>query len=507
MIRKILAMVLGFIIIIPVILADESQTIYVIRELEFEVDGISRPYYLALYGDFKEGERIEGRENLERYIERRIQTLNNQRVLDYTATRIEYFLGTPEADGALPVRLLIFVKDTPWNFVVVPYPKYDSNSGLSISLRAREYNFLGTMNPLRIDLGFASDQDDKQSVNFMIDTNTPFQAFGYNWVFNFDHFLEYTFDEDLYYRNITGVSMNLPWNNTSFTFGLNHFITLNHSDYKDVFGSIDPYIRWGIPLGIQVWDYGHLYYSMGVSGIINYPYDLLPESLRPNAVFSHSLGFGRVDWIGNYRKGLSASLSNSFTWYFDRSDAPLATNLEAVVTFFHPFNKLIGVYSRLRYRHYWRWSDRNDKWLHFDDGGNVLRGVLNKDLHGLNMLSLNLDIPIRVLRFWPSEWLEDPEVSMFNFEMHFSPFMDIALAEGPYYSHSSLPNKEIKFGLDQMITTIGLEIIVYPHIARSLTIRGSLGYNVEKLMERGYQPRFGFVPQWDEIYIGLDFHF
>ena len=508
MIKKVLFLFLAIITVIPTLLANDSNTIYVIRELNFEVDGRSMPYYLSLYGEFEEGERIQGRENLELYIERRIQSLNNQRVLDETATRIEYFLGPPEPDAAIPVRLEIFVRDTPWTFIILPYPKYDSNDGLSISLRAREYNFLGTMNPLRVDLGFASNQDGTRSVNFMVDTTTPFQAFGYDFYFDFDHFLDLTFGGDLYYRNITGITMIYPLvNNLSLTLGLNHLLTFNHSDYKDPYGSIEPRANIRIPLGIEVGNYGQLAYTPGVSGSISYPYSRLPESFRPTATFSHSLGFGRINWIGNYRRGLSASLSNSFTWHFDRSDAPLAVDLVATGTFFHPFNRVIGVYSRLRYRHYWRWSELNDKWLPFEDGGNVIRGVLNKDIHALNMLSLNIDMPIRVLRFWPTQWLEDPEMRLFNFELYLSPFVDLALVNGPFYIHSDPPVKDIKFSLDEMITTMGFEIIVYPDIARSLQIRASFGYHIEKLRERGYQRRFGFIPQWDEIFIGMEFHF
>ena len=507
LIKRLTSLFLGLIIIIPALLAQDSSTVYVIRELNFEVDGRSLPYYLSLYGEIREGERIQGRENHEIYIERRIENLNNQRVLDETATRIDYFLGPPEPDAAIPVRLEIFVKDTPWNLIILPYPKYDSNDGLSISLRAREYNFLGTMNPLRVDLGFASNQDDQQSVNFMIDTNTPFRAFGFDWVFNFDHYIDLTFGEDLYYRNVTGVSMNYPWNNTNFNFGINHLLTFNHSDYKDPYGSIEPYASWAIPLGINVGEYGQLSYTLALAGSISYPYGLLPESFRPTATFSHSLGFGRVNWIGNYRKGLNASLSNSFTWHFDRSDAPLAADLLASVHFYHPFNNIIAIYSRLRYRHFWQWSDRNNRWIAFESGGSDIRGVINREIHGYNMLSFNLDIPIRILRFWPTDWLEDPEMRLFNFEMHFSPFVDIALVEGPYYANSKTELGDIKFSLDNMITTIGFEIIVYPDIARSLQIRASFGYNIEKLRDRGYQPRLGFIPQWDEIFIGMDFHF
>jgi len=120
------------------------------NEIDFDIDGRTRPFALLANGEFREGERIYGKENLEKYISLKRQLLLNQRVLE--EVNIEYSLGAVEKDGAIPVSLIIFVKDT-WNLIILPYPKYDSNEGFSITIKARDYNFLGTMSALKFDLG------------------------------------------------------------------------------------------------------------------------------------------------------------------------------------------------------------------------------------------------------------------------------------------------------------------------------------------------------------------
>jgi outer membrane protein assembly factor BamA len=517
--KKILPFILGFARIIPVLQAQdnsegsnipiigESSDVYVIRGIDFNITGRTLPYYLLLNGEFKEGERIQGNENFEKYLARRIQLLNNQRVLDDTATQIEYFLGEPEEDGAIPVRLLVHVRDT-MNFIILPYPKYDSNDGFSLTLKARDYNFLGTMSPLRIDLGYKLDNDSRNSFNFMIDSDIPFQAFGLDWNINFDHYFELTIDEPLYYQNVTGLSVQVPWRNTTFTFGFNHYLTFNEASseepgsYYDPYGSTALSASWGIPLGIEVGDFGQLSYTPWLSGRISYPYGQMNDGRKPSISWGHSLGFGRVDWIGNQRKGFSASIGNSFSWYFDRSDdAPLAIGFDVGASFYWPFNSIIGVQSRLKYRQSWHWSELNEVWYMAGGSGDVLRGVLNNDIQRHYMLSLNIDFPVRVLRFWPSEWFDNDSLRYFNFEMFVSPFLDMAMAKG------SFDGSEITFSFGDMIKTTGIEVIVYPGIMRSLQIRGSIGYDIDKIRNNGLPLKWGFFPEWNEIYIGVDLYY
>jgi hypothetical protein len=403
---------------------------------------------------------------------------------------------------------LVHVKDS-WNFIIVPHPEYNSNDGFSLTLKVRDYNFLGTLNAIRVDLGY-SQRDGGNTFGFSIESNTPFTALGLNWNLVFDNFFSYTLDEPLFYQNQTGLSLKLPWRATTFTVGINQFLTVNEEnsdENKDIynlgdrfngpFGSTESFVSWRIPLGLEVGDFGELAYTPKLSGRINYPYGSMDDPRKPVTTFSHSFGFGRINWIGNYRKGLSVSVGNAYSWYFDRSDAPLRITLDCKTTFHWPFSKYFGVSSKLRYRQWWQHSEKIDGWIPYRSAGDLVRGVLNKDLRAYQMLSLNLDFPIRILRFWPSEWLDNSRLRFFDFEMHASPFTDIALLEGP----------DSKMRLDNLVHTTGLEVIVFPDFFRSLNIRASIGYNINKIKSDGLPLRWGFFPAWNEIFIGLEHHY
>ena len=495
---------------------ESEDPVYVIREMEFDTDGRTRAFALIYNGEFKEGERIKGKEELDKYLALKTQLLMNQRVLEEVS--IEYSLGWREEDGALPVKLIVHVKDT-WNFVILPYPQYDSNDGLKITLKSRDYNFLGTMSALRVDLGY-SQKNDEKAVNFSIDSDIPFQAFGLNWIFNFDHFFEYTFNEPLYYQNVTGLSLDFPWQLTTFTVGFNQYLTFNEKNSDDnidiygledrfygPYGSTGLFASWKIPFDFEIGDFGELAYTPSLSGRINYPYAKMDEPRKPLASLSHSIGFGRVNWIGNFRKGLSASVGNAFNWYFDRSDAPLQITMDAGTSIYWVFSKYLGVTSRIKYRRWWQWSDRFGGWLPYYSAGDLLRGVLDDDLRAEYMFSLNLDFPFRLLRFWPSEWFSNPKLHLFDFEMHVSPFTDLALLKGPYSELNDDYSKGTTFSLGDMINTAGLEVIVFPGFFRSFYIRGSVGYNLKKIRDEGLALKWGFFPDWNEIYIGVDHYY
>jgi hypothetical protein len=506
---------------------DDPQTLYVIRNIDFDVDGRSRRSALIYNGEFKEGERIQGENDLEQYIARKQQLLINERVLEEVS--IVYTLGAPEADGAVPVSLLVRVRDT-WNVIAIPYPKYDSNDGLSLTIKARDYNFLGTMSALSVDLGYRSYEKEnsagesvfKKRFNFEIDSDTPFRAFDLNWNFNFDHILYYTIGDPLYYQNVTGLSVELPFNTTTFTFGFNQYLIFNeeNSDESKIlyntgdylegpYAGSELYVSWGIPTGLKVGPFGDLTYSPRVSGRINYRAGGLDEPRKPVTSFGHSLGFGKVDWIGNYRKGLEASIGNGYSYYFARSDAPFSISLDTGGTVYWPFNKLLGVSARLKYRQLWQYSDKINDTLPLYGAGELLRGVVNNDLRAKYMLSLNLDLPFRILRFFPSEWFNYPKLHLFDFEMHVSPFIDMALAESPYYDYNENTLDGLKFSFKDMIMTAGFEVIVFPAFFRSFYIRGSVGYNISYLINRNETPdlKWGFFPQWNEIFIGIGHHY
>jgi hypothetical protein len=404
----------------------------------------------------------------------------------------------------------------------VPYPKYDTNSGFELIIKARDYNLFGTMNPLRIDLGYKHDENDKNSVVFEIDSDTPFRVWGYNWNVNFDHFFSYRpeAEEPFYYKNVTGLSMELPFKTTTFTFGFEESVTLNEENddrYKAQYGDFQngPYMasklysEWKIPTGFAVSDYGELTYTPELSATFNngFPQSPLDEFRQgPFLNFKHSLGFDRVNWIENYRRGFDVSAENSYNYNFhkiEKNEKNLDIDYSISGTGHFIIADNLGISGRLRFRH-WFYHDPG----YYDKAGDALRGILDKAVHADYMLSLNLDFPIRVFRFLPSQWFSTSKLRLFDFELHFSPVIDLAL----YHD----PGPETTFNFKNMLASGGVELIVFPAFMRSLYIRASIAWNFVKAVNSpggSYLPSglpvIPKLPGGDnrEIFIGIGHHY
>jgi hypothetical protein len=484
----------------------ESEAVYYIRTVAFDVQGRTQEAALMDKGGFVPGEIIQGKKNLEDYITDKTQILRNQRVLE--EVHIEYTPADAGEDGRIPVDLLVSVRDT-MNIIVLPEPKYDSNSGFEITFKARDYNFLGSMTPLRFDLGYSFNENDEHGFLLELDSDLPFQAWGYNWNLNFDNEFNYTQGTPLYYKNTTGLSMDLPFRRTTFTFGFNQSTLVNEGNntsdtindgpyFQDRwYMSSELYAQWEIPLGITVGSFGSLNYTPKLTGVINYrPGGDLGEYRKgPAFTPSQSLGFGNINWISNYRKGLEVSLGNSNTYNVHRTSWTNTVSFSAIGHL--PLLEDLGISGRIQYRH-WFFDSRSIPELYsqeafrvYTSGGDALRGIKDSQVPVTAMLSINMDFPVRLFRFVPSEWYNNPKVHFFDFELHGSPFIDIALVEDPVYERSFSPK--------DILLTGGLEVIVFPLAMRSLYLRISAGTDLRELLRTGR-----FFPSGNrELFIGV----
>ena len=509
-----------------------KNNIYVIRNITFDSNGRSRPFALFYYGEFKEGEKIEGDEELEKYIKEKTQILYNQRVLQ--SVTIEYVLGDTNQDGTIPVDLLVKTVDT-WNIIALPQPKYDSNKGFEFSIRARDYNFFGTMNALRINLEYEHQFEEernpsKDRFGIEIYSDIPFRFLGLNWNFSLSNFLGYTNfnEEDFFsYRNTTDLSVDFPFARNTLTAGFQQNFLVNEENggrfkgeygiYAPFYMNSKPYMVLKVPLGINVYEYGELTYTPEVS--LNFSYRVGEEleywRRNPSINFNHSLGFGRIDWHQNYRnfrQGFSAEISNSNTYNFYREGW---TNSYGVSVSAHNIaTSFLGISGRFQFRQWF--FDRTFATKDYPDYvevGGVLRGVLDRSVivkHKGFMFAMNLDFPFHVLHFVPSEWLNTNWLRIFNFDLHLSPFIDMAtiLGSKATWGINGILEKEdpipfIPFSTSGTLMGAGLELIVFPLFFRSLYLRISVGYNMgEILRDSNTLKLFG-----DEIFIGIGHHY
>ena len=474
-----------------------DESVFIINSYNYNIKGITRHYALDYRTELFAGEEITGFSNFETFIQNKKQLLINERVLKDNV-RIEYTVGEIE-DGKYPVDLEIFAEDT-WNIIALPYPKYDSNSGFSITIKARDYNFLGTMSALRFDIGYARDGEGRNFFSLMLDSGIPFYLFGLNWHFDFDH--NYTYHPDMeehhYYKNTTGISVELPVKNTTLTVGFNENLVINeeNSDIdKPVYGnfqsglymSSNPYVSWKIPTTLEIGSYGELTYTPKISAAFNHEIStpLSDNRIGPFLGFSHSLGFGRIDWIGNFYRGYSAYIGNSLSYDFFKANndkEALSYNINFTGIAHFVFNDFLGLSSRLMYR---QWFNTYN-----DSAGDALRGILDKNIHADFIVSLNLDLPVRAFQIRPSEWFNNSKLKVFNFDIHTNPVIDFGLFK---YSeiHSS-------FGLDNFLVSGGLEIVIFPEFFRSLFFRISLCFDLKEIQN---------LANNYEIFLGMELHY
>jgi len=471
-----------FFIFISAIAAFSESGVF-LRNIDFSVDGISQPFALLNAAEIKGTESFSDKASFEEWIADRTQNLRNQRVLESADIIVSY--GAEEASGRIPADIVIKVKDT-WNIVALPKPELSSNDGLILTLKARDYNFLGTMQPLRFDLGYELEPEylntgdfAKGSYFFQIDSNTPFRALGFDWKFDFDHSFSYVFGEPLVYANTTGLAITVPYKTTEFTFGAyqgTYFNEKNGDDYQAEYGKYYSDVwylaswleaSWKIPTGLKVGRFGDLSYTPSATFKNKYrPFgDIGYERKGPTFDIDQTLSFERIDWIGNFRRGLSGSISNTNTYNFTRKTWDRSLNFETIGHL--PLASWVGV------------SGRAVGAYHFDEyddaAGSYLRGIVDDSVYADYGLFLNLDLPFRLIRFVPYEWFGIKWMKIFQFEQQWSLFTDSAIV--------SSEEQARRFTLSDALVTGGIEVVMFPLFMRSFYLRLSLGVNALEAIE------------------------
>ncbi|MCL2067629.1 MAG: hypothetical protein FWG99_09215 [Treponema sp.] len=476
----------------------EEDTLYTIAGFEFDIKGRTRPFVLINAAELKTGEQIRGAENLDLYIREKTQILINQRVLkdNVVITWREQESPAGEQDASCNIILYINVEDS-WNYIFFPYPRYSTSEGFDITINARDMNFLGTMEPLIVNFGYTLNENRRSSFQLDIIPNAPFSAFGFTWNFKFEHNFHYRVEaeEPFFYKNVTGLSIDLPLRRVTFTPGFDEYFLLNEWNperYRDSYGDFQngfymvskPFVNVEIPLGLNVSRFGELTYSPGVWA--KFHHEMPGMSLHafnkgPFLGFDHSLGFEKIDWHDNFRKGLSVFIENfnDYDFYrYSKNEYPL--NIELAVRGIGHFMpaQFFGISTRLQYRH----------WLYREisyqvNAGEVLRGIADWAVDADYMLSLNLDFPFRVFRPSPAE--DRQRKGTFDLEFHLSPIMDLALYNDPV--------NNISFDIKNIAFCAGAELLVFPLFIRNIYLRISAAWNISELISPGkFQPDSGF---------------
>ncbi|MDA3949843.1 MAG: hypothetical protein PF508_11550 [Spirochaeta sp.] len=487
-----------------------QEPAYRITDISYDTEGRTRVWALKDILDLEPGLTFATIAELEEFLARQEQILLNQRILqnasvNYTVTpeggQVD---GSPDAapeddtpaDGAdaepgqiNDVFVQVTTRDT-WNFIILPYFKYDSNTGLLLSLRTRDYNFFGTNQTLSIDFDYERTDEEEDLFTIAADFRLPFNLFDRRWEAIVEQKLEIE-DSDLDFELSTGLGyyfefLGLDWN-AVYTESYRYLTEDPEEDNSFFTSSFD--LGSTIDTGLDIPAFGPLNYLPNAYTEWSYRSGGISEERRGLTVgFEHALATGDYDWIGNYRDGQSVSVGNDNAYNIRKEEWKREVTTEA------------AVYQAL-------WQPSEDVWPKAglsagfsgfylidgadeeqDDAAKAARGVLNDTMNGDLGLFLNLDA---IITFWTLEPI---------FEAQFGTFFDIAYVRdlrGDFYEKTAFDaSRDLRYGA-------GIEIVGFPLFARSLYVRGSLGFDLVEINE-GAAP---LSSDAREIFIGLGHHY
>ena len=488
--KKLLVLILVGILALPAF-ADGRV---LVRSVVYEVDGRTIPYFLAQKTELPEGMEFSSISDLETYLARARQRLLNERVLE--SVEVELGFGPIGGDGKLPADITFRVKDT-WNIIVLPYFKFDSNSGLLVSGRARDYNFLGSMLPLRIDANYEKNFGEDGIWSLDLDFSYPFPALDMDWSFDLSASIELHAEGSSPSAMMgLGISSFLPLGPGTLDLGLGQKFLFNAwesstSEYEDKFFMIsNSYVGYTYPLWVSPdGERLNIRPRVGVTG--NWDIGGV-EDYRlqgsPTLQAGTDLSYGTVNWQGNFRDGWRANLDVSLDYSVFHHNYTRSFTLAS--SRFDDFG-WFGLGMRFKAFYLFDGAD--------DTAGSELRGILNKRAVTDAAYVVNLDLPIRLIKFRPSDWFNKRWMRLFDFDQHWVPFFD--MSQGHY--------DDTWFLMTKGWYGAGLEVITFPAVMRSLFVRISIGVDlIDVLSSRsltGRSARDGEATR--EIFFGLGHHY
>jgi hypothetical protein len=464
---------------------------YYIESLTWEIQGRTQEYYLAKAAGIEAGRTFSSLEEFNAYLVAKRQILINQRVLESVVLDTMIADSQSDSESPIPVSLVVRVRDT-MNIVIIPYLKYDSNAGLLLAGRARDYDFLGTIEPLYVNLNWLFDTNWKSAPGFNASFSAPFPLGRDEILFGGSLDVVLPENKPLGINLASSVGFRLPLGR--FTIGvdasqafLSGQLDSNDLPYADSwYLTSTAGISASVPLE-EIPQLGSLALRAGLSLSGNWkPGRLLDGRIDngPALDSSVSLTAGHIDWIGNFRKGLSSSVAASFLFNLE---GKLMRKLSATVASYDSID-VLGYSARL---------SGFASFGYLINSGEYVRGVMNNRIVSDAAIFVNLDLPLSALRIKFSDWLAMPSLRVLDFEQHWSPFMDFGMVH----------DRETRrwFNLRDSWCSGGIEVITFPTAMRSFYLRVSAGWDLRDVYALrslgGFSPRDGRSTR--EFFVGM----
>ena len=462
-----------------------SENTYKIADVKYDISGLTREYVLSQKLDIDTNDIFNSQEELNEYINVIKQNLENQRVIE--EYEVAQSFSEPDSEGLISVYLTIKTKDS-INFVIVPYPKYDVNTGFELKLKIKDYNFLGSMEEFNSSLIYQLriDEDSGEKSNcldFSFGFDIPFQLGPFNCNWNNDFSLNYVIgDSDIGFEIKEGIDFSLPiYDITTLKFNISQAFIQN-PEYKcnnDLF-YFNTEASLSLPFNIaEIPNVGYLTWGPGISFNFNWDKDvfsgaqnfgiLTDDLMGPSISIFQKIEVGKVNWISNLKDGFFGRIKIDYSYNFTTLEYSPSISVEleryhalernSISTRFYYFINAYGGSSKI---------------------GNRIRGIRDNDVESDNAFCMNLDFPIKLFQTNWVGWLKNATdkdlswLSYVDFEAEISPFVDFMIG------HNTETDSFFNF-TDSYLAT-GFEIIGFPNKFRSIQGRISFGVDLVQVL-------------------------
>ncbi|MCR5495740.1 MAG: hypothetical protein K6F15_08895 [Treponema sp.] len=488
---------------------------YRIDKVEYVIDGQTKRYALETKEKVDKKKIFSSEDELVNYIEDYKMRLNNLRAFEEIKT--DFTVGKEDEKGITSVNLLVYVEDS-HHLLLVPYPKYSSSSGLNVKIKARDSNFLGTLETMSSDFHLEMcGSNPNPVIGFQFDFDVPFKLSIFDAVWTNSVAIDYEAGQSSPSWDLnTGLKLTKDFGKFSI---VNQFkqasVRKVEYDFTTDDGTIETIDQLtyftenymlALPITLQeIPNWGKVLYTPAATFVANWTADDIDDSVRDSIVtqgvgLMQSIGTARINWIGNFRNGFAGTLMQSYTYAFTNNT--YTTGFSAELYFYKAFEIPIkdktfnfGINSRI-------YGFANLKG--YSSFGDRLRGIVSSQkfdadyptdltdteavtdyflLTHTNACSsktaivINVDFPIKLGTI---HWADVPIANKikyskyFDMEVQISPFIDFAIFQNK--ATGTIFNPEDGF------LSGGIEGLIFPLKMRGINIRGSIGIDLSRKM-------------------------
>jgi hypothetical protein len=401
--------------------ADAAGETHVVASLSFHITGMTRESalrtFLSINPPLREGVEFPTAAELTAFLERKRQDLVNDRVFK-SVELVDEVIGSE--GGTVRHAVTITVVDA-FSLFPLPYPSYDSNSGFELGVETHYDNGLGTMTNWYLDMYLVlRDYDDefgvgKWTIHPRI-SNLVIAGLPFTLDCRFDHLENIVTEQDVTVADWTCYKASAD---LSTTFNLaNDWYIKPEIDAAGSFGFVD---RLG-------------------NG--NFNRDTLALSIVGSA------GYGRVNWVGNFRQGFDANVGASVN-VLDRNDAFGVTgSVSATSSWYAPW-AILDYYGRVHAQY-----AINDEPTGL---GSWLRGVADNSMSGVFGVFTNQTLAVDVVH-WKG---------VFDLQLH--PFIDAGLV---------MPGDEAFDLATDARVGAGVDVALFIDVISNFLIRATIGFEL-----------------------------